>query len=94
MSTMFRTTTQFRMSTAMMPVQAAIAGTSMQQNYTSPKSSKAMQVTWEAKIKEKGNPSILTPSYTGDSETVTREFLIDFWGLNNPDVESYELNQV
>ena len=53
-----------------------------------------MQVTWEAKIKEKGNPSILTPSYTGDSETVTREFLINFWGLNNPDVESYELNQV
>ena len=53
-----------------------------------------MQVTWEAKIKEKGNPSILTPSYTGDSETVTREFLIDFWGLNNSDVESYELNQV
>ena len=53
-----------------------------------------MQVTWEAKIKEKGNPSILTPSYTSDSETVTREFLIDFWGLNEPDVESYELKQV
>ena len=53
-----------------------------------------MQVTWEARIKEKGNPSVLTPSYTGDAETVTREFLIDFWGLNDPDVESYELRQV
>lgn len=53
-----------------------------------------MQVTWEATIKEKGNPSVLTPSYTGDAETVTREFLIDFWGLNDPDVESYELHQV
>ena len=53
-----------------------------------------MQVTWEARIKEKGNPSVLTPSYTGDVETVTREFLIDFWGLNDPDVESYELRQV
>ena len=53
-----------------------------------------MQVTYEARIKEKGNPHVLTPSYTGDSETVNEEFLIQFWGLKNPDVESYELIKV
>ena len=53
-----------------------------------------MQVTWEARIKEKGNPNVLTPSYTGDDSTVTREFLIKFWGLNESDVESYKLNKV
>jgi hypothetical protein len=53
-----------------------------------------MQVTYEAKIKEKGNPHVLTPSYTGDSETVNEEFLIKFWGLNEQDVESYEIIKV
>ena len=53
-----------------------------------------MQITYEARIKEKGNPHVLTPSYTGDSETVNEEFLIKFWGLNEPDVESYEIIKV
>ena len=53
-----------------------------------------MQVTYEARIKEKGNPHVLTPSYTGDSKTVNEDFLIKFWGLKEPDVESYELIKV
>ena len=53
-----------------------------------------MQVTWEAKIKEAGRPGVLTPTYTGDDSEVTREFLIKFWGLNEPDVESYELKRI
>ena len=46
---------------------------------------------WEAKIKEKGNSHILRPSYYGD---VDKEYLIKFWGLNEPDVEWYELNLI
>ena len=53
-----------------------------------------MQVTYEARIKEKGNQHVLTPSYTGDSDTVNEEFLIKFWGLNVPDVESYEIIKI
>jgi hypothetical protein len=53
-----------------------------------------MQVTWEAKIKEAGRPGVLTPTYTGDDSEVNREFLIKFWGLNEPDVESYELKRI
>lgn len=47
-------------------------------------------VTWQATIKERGNDHILTPTYTGD---VDKEFLIEFWGLNNPDVEWYKLEK-
>lgn len=43
---------------------------------------------FEATIKEKGHDSILTSSYCGD---VDKEFLVKFWGLNNDDVEWYEL---
>lgn len=43
-----------------------------------------------AKIKEHGNDHILTPSYTGD---VDKEFLIKFWGLNEPDVEWYTIEE-
>jgi len=53
-----------------------------------------MQVTWQATIKEKGQPHPLKPTYTGDSNDVTREFLIDFWGLEEPDVEWYKLEQI
>ena len=43
-----------------------------------------------AKIKEQGNSHILTPSYTGD---VDKEFLIKFWGLNEPDIEWYTIEE-
>lgn len=43
---------------------------------------------WAAKIKEHGNDNILTPTYWG---YVDKKYLIDFWGLNDPDVEWYEI---
>lgn len=62
--------------------------------------------TWQATIKEYGNDNILTPSYS-ISETMfghikeerqreyeMRKFLIEFWGLNNPDVEWYKLEKI
>lgn len=49
-----------------------------------------MQVTWKARIKEKGNASILTPVYVC-SESVSGEYVIKFFGLENDDVEWYEL---
>lgn len=49
--------------------------------------------TWKLKIKEKGNDSVLTPSYSfpDDDETKDREFIIWFFGLNEKDVEWYEV---
>ena len=41
--------------------------------------------TYIAEIKEVGNPSILTPFITCDG--MTKEELIEFWGLNGPDVD-------
>jgi len=43
-----------------------------------------------ATIKEKGNPHILHPQYLGD---VTIEFLEEFLGLNNPDVEYFSIEE-
>lgn len=45
-----------------------------------------------AKIKEVGNPSVLTSSIQG--KEMTKEQLISFWGLEEPDVEWYKLYQV
>lgn len=63
--------------------------------------------TWKATIKEKDNDVLLTPEYyfpeggmfsgiTDEQkrEYATRKFLIDFWGLEEPDVEWYELEKV
>jgi len=41
--------------------------------------------TYLAEIKEVGNPTILTPTITCDG--MTKEELIEFWGLNGPDVD-------
>ena len=41
--------------------------------------------TYIAEIKEVGNPTILTPIITCDG--MTKEELIEFWGLNGPDVD-------
>ena len=45
---------------------------------------------FELTIKEKGG-AVLHPSYMG---CVDEEFLVDFFGLNNPDVESYEITEI
>lgn len=45
-----------------------------------------------AEIKEGGHTNVLTPSISGSE--MTKEELIDFWGLANDDVEWYKLYQV
>lgn len=61
--------------------------------------------TWQATIKEKGNEHILTPIYMVNNmfnhiadekqrEYETRKFLVNFWGLNNPDVEWFKLEKI
>lgn len=44
-----------------------------------------------AEIKEVGNPSILTPSI--QCEEMTKEDLIRFFGLDEPDVEWFKVYQ-
>lgn len=54
-------------------------------------------VTWEATIKERGNDHLLHPTYSvSDNEAtyVTNAFLVDFFGLNEPDVEWYKIEKV
>ncbi|MCX4285035.1 hypothetical protein [Duncaniella dubosii] len=48
--------------------------------------------TYEITVKER-NGHILHPSYSSPNE-VSRSFLIDFFGLNEPDVESYSIKKV
>lgn len=45
-------------------------------------------VHWKAEIKESGNKNILTPELYGD---FTEEYVVNFWGLEDPDVERYKL---
>ena len=45
---------------------------------------------FEVKIKEKGHDSILHPSYSGN---VDKAFIIKFFGLDQDDVEWYEINE-
>lgn len=45
--------------------------------------------TYMAEIKEKGNPSILTPQSYGHS--YSKQDLIKFWGLDQPDIEWFKL---
>lgn len=49
-----------------------------------------MQRQFELTIKEKGG-AVLHPTYMGD---VDESFLVGFFGLDNPDVESYEIREV
>ena len=46
-----------------------------------------------AKIKEVWNPSVLTPSLSISYE-MTKDQLVKFWGLDQPDVEWYKLYKV
>lgn len=48
--------------------------------------------TYITEIKEVGNPSVLTPSVTCDG--MTKEGLIEFWGLTEPDVEWFRLYEI
>ena len=43
---------------------------------------------YELEIKEFGNPTILKPSFTGNADV---QYLIEFFGLNNSDVEWYKI---
>ena len=49
---------------------------------------------YKATIKEMGKDSVarhVFPEFVGN---VTREYLIDFWGLNNPDVLEWEIEEI
>lgn len=54
-------------------------------------------VTWEATIKEHGNDHLLHPTYSvsdNEAKYVTNAFLVDFFGLNEPDVEWYRIKKL
>lgn len=44
------------------------------------------------KFKEVGKQNVLQTSYSG--KEVTEEYLIEFFGLNNPDVEWYKIEKI
>ena len=46
---------------------------------------------WQLTVKEKGNDSLLHPSYIGN---VDEEYLVKFFGLDKPDVEWYKIEEV
>lgn len=46
---------------------------------------------WKIRLKERTAGHILTPKYIGYSD---REEVIKFFGLENPDVEWYEIEEV
>lgn len=54
-------------------------------------------ITWQATIKERGNDHVLTPTYCvpedGMHDYINEEYLIEFWGLKNPDIEWYKLEK-
>lgn len=43
---------------------------------------------WKLQIKEIGNDNILTPQLWAD---VNEEYVINFYGLKNPDIEWYKI---
>lgn len=63
-------------------------------------------IIWQATIKERGNNHLINPWYSMSDdmfgniknkrqrEYKMREFLKEFWGLDNPDVEWYKLEKV
>ena len=46
---------------------------------------------WKVQIKECGNNHILTPELVGDYD---EQYCIEFFGLDEPDVEWYKLEEV
>lgn len=49
--------------------------------------------TYEIQVKEIGKDHVLTPSYSSPCP-VSREFLIDWFGLREPDVEWFKIEIV
>ena len=49
-------------------------------------------IHYEAEIKEVGREQILKPSLHSTEKTV--EQLVEFWGLNEPDVEYQVINNI
>lgn len=52
-----------------------------------------MIVTFDAKIKEVGNPHVLNPIFICYDHYTTTADLIRLWGLEDDDVESYSLTK-
>ena len=48
---------------------------------------------WRCTIKEKGNDHLLTPELWGDDYT-NEETCVKHWGLNEPDIEWYKLEEI
>ena len=48
---------------------------------------------WRVTIKEVGNDHPLVSEYWGD-DYVDEKFCVNWWGLKNPDVEWYRLEEV
>lgn len=48
---------------------------------------------WKCTIKEKGNDKLLVPEYIGD-DYFDENACVRFWGLKNPDVEWYKLEEI
>lgn len=46
---------------------------------------------WKIRLKERGADHVLTPEYIGYHD---REEVIEFFGLENPEVEWYEIEEV
>lgn len=60
---------------------------------------------WRATIKERNNGNLLTPEYHFSNqfdhikderqrEHEIRKFLVDFWGLDDEDVDWYQLEKI
>lgn len=49
-------------------------------------------MTYEIEIKEKENPCLLHTSYSG--QEMTEQELVEFFGLDRPDVEWYKIREV
>lgn len=47
---------------------------------------------YQAEVKEVLNDTLLKPSYSG--KKMTKDDLVKFWGLNEPDIEWYNLYEV
>ena len=48
---------------------------------------------WRCTIKEVGNGRPLVSEYSGN-DYVDEKFCVDWWGLKNPDVEWYKLEEI
>ena len=47
--------------------------------------------TWKVRLREKGSDHVIETSLTKDD--ADRQYVIDWFGLNEPDVEWYEIEE-